>query len=693
MRKRLQHKLKQYVRPYKLNLYFALIYRLFMAMIFMQQSRIAFYVFNHDLFQNTSVLSLFPLMFGGIVFDLTSVLYVNSLFIFLQVLPFRFTTNLIYQKCCKWVFIVTNSAAIAANMADVAYYRFTMKRTTGLVFQEFANEQNFGSLFLQFFLDYWYIFILTGMMITGLTVTYRLASVRPLKIRRKLYYYPFALVMMLFSVTLFIGGVRGGFAHSTRPITISNATQYIKHLGEENIVLNTPFSIIRTFGEVPLKRVSYFTETELDSIYSPIHKPIRNPIYNSIDNNISKDTSMNTSKDISKDTSKDILSNISSIIPMNKRNVVVFIVESLGSEYIGKYNENKNIANYEGYTPFLDSLLDHSIYFTESEASGKKSIDGMASILASIPSLIRPYILTPYSHNKIKSLPRILKDEGYGTSFFHGAPNGSMGMLAYSKKIEIKDYYGLDEYNDWREGNSDFDGIWGVWDSKFLEFFSDKLNQFEEPFFSSIFTLSSHHPFKVPKEDIGKYKSGGLDMHQVIGYTDNALREFFERAKEQDWYKNTIFVITGDHTNQSKYPFYKSTNGLFRVPVIIFDPMSEINGAREKVASQIDILPTVLGYLNYNKPFFSFGYDLLNGDDNFAVNHFNGAYNIYYENYLLIFDGNKTIALYDMNKDMMQTKDIKNENISVRNLMESKIKAFIQQFNNRMIDDNLSINE
>ena len=656
MRRKVQRKIKQYVRPYKLNLYLALIYRLLMAMIFMQQSRFLFYIFNKDLFPNTSILSMIPLMTGGVVFDLTSVLYTNSIFIFLQLIPFRFTTKFIYQKACKWLFVVTNGIAIAANMADVIYYRFTLKRTSALIFQEFANEQNFGSLFVEFLLDYWYIFIFTGMMVTGLIVTYRLVSVRPLKIRRKLYYYPFALVMMLLSITLFIGGVRGGFAHSTRPITISNATQYIEHLGEENIVLNTPFSIMRTLGEVPLERINFFTPTELDSIYTPIHKPINEGI------------------------------------AMNKKNVVVLIVESLGSEYIGKYNDSLKIENYEGYTPFIDSLLDHSIYFTKSEASGKKSIDAMASILASIPSLIRPYILTPYSNNNIKSLPRLLKDEGYGTSFFHGAPNGSMGLLAYSKKLEISDYYGLNEYNEWKDGNSDFDGIWGIWDNKFMQFFSDKLNQFEEPFFSSIFTLSSHHPFKVPEEDKGKYKMGDIPMHQVIGYTDNALSEFFERAKTQKWYNNTIFVITGDHTNQSKYPFYKTTNGLFRVPVVIFDPTSEKDGAREQVASQIDILPTVLGYINYNKPFFSFGHDVLNDCDNFAINHFNGAYNIYYKNYLLIFDGKITRALYDMDNDPMQTKDIKDENIFARSLLETKVKAFIQQFNNRMLDNKLSIN-
>lgn len=630
-----------------------------MVMLFMQQGRIIFYIFNRQFFPNTSIFSLPALMFGGVVFDLTAMLYINSLFIVLQLLPFRFTVNALYQRVCKWIFIVTNSVAIATNMADVIYYRFTFRRSSALVIDEFANEKNYGSLFFQFAIDYWYMFIITGMVITGLIVTYKLVSARPLKIKRPILYYPSALVVFALAIPLFIGGVRGGFAHSTRPITISNATQYVTHLGEENIVLNTPFSIIRTFGERPLERANFFGEQELDSIYSPLHNPI--------------DTTTT----------------------MQKKNVVVIIVESLGSEYIGKYNQNKNIEDYQGYTPFLDSLLDYSIYFTESHASGKKSIDGMASVLASIPSLIRPYILTPYSHNYIKSLPKILRDEGYQTSFFHGAPNGSMGMLAYSNKLEIEHYYGKSEYDHWKKGNDDFDGIWGIWDKKFMEFFSDKINEFKEPFFTSIFTLSSHHPFKVPKEDEGKYKSGGLDMHPVIGYTDDALREFFNRAKTQEWYKNTVFIITGDHTNQSKYPFYNTTNGSFRVPVILFDPQSNNNGAREMIASQMDIFPTVLNYLGYNKPFFSFGTNLLGKSsadkNNFAIHYTNSAYNIFYKNYLLIYSGKETLALYDMNEDPMQIIDVKSTKPDIVYAIERKIKAFIQQFNNRMLDNKLQI--
>lgn len=623
----IRHKIKKYIRPYKLNIYLALLYRLIMVLLFMQQGRLAFYLFNQEFFPNTPIYSIIPLMMGGLVFDLTAVLYVNSLYIFLQILPFWFTSGAMYQRVCKWIFVVTNSLAIITNMIDVVYFRFTLRRTTSLIFKEFSNEQNFFSLFIQFFISYWYMFILTGMVITGLIVSYKLVSVRPLLIRKKIFFYPTALVIMFAVVVLFVGGVRGGFAHSTRPITISNATQYITNPGEESIVLNTPFSIIRTIGAQPLERMSYYSEEELESIYTPIHRPSSDSVF-------------------------------------QRKNVVVIIWESLGSEYIGEYNLGRSEDNF---TPFIDSLLQHSMFFTRSVASGKKSIDAMASIFASVPSLLKPFILTPYSHNTIVSLPKVFGNEGYTTSFFHGAPNGSMGMLAYSKKLEIESYYGKTEYDDWRSGNSDFDGVWGIWDDKFMEYFSYEIDRMKEPFFTSIFTLSSHHPFKVPTEYEGQFKSGGLDIHPVISYSDMALSRFFERARTQDWYKNTVFIITGDHTNQSKYPEYHTTKRQYAVPIIFFDPSTDMKDRRDVVAGQIDIFPTLLSYLDYNKPYFSFGQDLLSTEgDNFTITYSGAGYITHYKDEATVFG-----------------------NAATHN--DSLARAFIQQFNNRMIDNNLQV--
>lgn len=274
-------------------------------------------------------------------------------------------------------------------------------------------------------------------------------------------------------------------------------------------------------------------------------------------------------------------------------------------------------------------------------------------------------------------MPQTLKKEGYTTSFFHGAPNGSMGLLAFSKKLGIENYYGKTEYDKWKTANSDFDGIWGIWDDKFLEYFNYEISQMREPFFTSVFTLSSHHPFKVPSEYEGMFDEGTLPVHKPMGYTDMALKHFFERAKQEEWYDNTIFIITADHSSQSYYPYYQDIKNQFRVPIIIFDPQKDTEDKRQQTAAQTDIYPTVMGMLNYNKPFFSFGFDLLNSDSNFAVNYLNG-YILHYQDECILFNDNRIIV--DLEDKEKSTK------------METMLKAFIQEFNNRMIDDNLKVN-
>ena len=210
-------------------------------------------------------------------------------------------------------------------------------------------------------------------------------------------------------------------------------------------------------------------------------------------------------------------------------------------------NPEKEGGQYKGYTPFLDSLMGHSKSFTYAIANGRKSIDGLPSVISSIPSLGVPYFLSPYSGNRINSLASLLGAEGYHTSFFHGAPNGSMGFNAFMNLAGVDHYYGMDEY-----GNADdFDGLWGIWDEPFLQFYADKLNTFPEPFMSSFFSVSSHHPFEIPDEYEDRFEGGPLPIHRCIQYTDFALKRFFEKASTMPWYKNTLFVITADHTSSN----------------------------------------------------------------------------------------------------------------------------------------------
>lgn len=629
--------------------YIALIIRFAMMLLIYQILRVGFYIYNVDQFPHVTFSEMIRMMSGGLKFDLAALFYLNSLYILMMAIPLPFKYKASYQKVAKWVFIITNSIGIGLNLIDYAYYPFTLKRTTGTVFSQFANEQNLFKLMTDFLIGYWYLLLEFVVIVWVLIKLYDL-----IKIEYKRFtgwtFYTVHLVSLLIVAFLFVGGVRGGWAHSTRPITLSNAGDYVKSPEEMNIVLNTPFSILKTLKAVTLKEKNYFPENELQAIYPVIHQP--------------------------KDSAE-----------FKPLNVVFLIMESFGKEHIGFFNKELDAGKYKGYTPFLDSLIQQSYTFTRSYANGRKSIDALPSIITGIPSIAEPFVLSIYSGNKTTSIAKLLGEKGYETAFFHGAPNGSMGFSAYMQLAGIKNYFGKNEYNN----DDDFDGIWGIWDEPFMQFMAKKIDTFKQPFFSSFFSLSSHHPFKVPEEYAGKFPKGKLPLHEPIGYADHALRQFFNTASKSDWYNNTLFVIVADHASMIHFPEYNTTPNFFAIPIIFYYPGGELKGLSDKLVQQIDIMPTVLNYLQYDKPYFAFGSDAFDPRrDNFLVNNIGGSYNFFMGDYFMTFDNERPSSLHNLKTDPSLSKDLMNEEPQTLDSLKRHLEAFIQQYNNRMIHNKLT---
>jgi phosphoglycerol transferase MdoB-like AlkP superfamily enzyme len=365
---------------------------------------------------------------------------------------------------------------------------------------------------------------------------------------------------------------------------------------------------------------------------------------------------------------------------------VVIILESFSREFVGALNKNLNGGTYKGYTPFLDSLINESLVFPNAFANGRKSIDAIPSVTASIPALVLPYVVSERSGNKINSIASLLGQQGYETAFFHGAPNGSMGFDAFTKMAGFHRYYGKNEY-----GKEDgFDGIWGIWDEPFFQYFADELNRMKEPFATTIFSVSSHHPFKVPVRYNDKFPEGNIPLQKCIRYTDYSLKEFFDKARTMPWFKNTLFVITADHCSESDFKEYKTLVNYFAVPLIFYKPDGSLKGKDESIAQQIDIMPSILGYLHYPKSYVAFGNNLFDKSaKRFAINYIEESYQFLSGDYALYFTDNNFIGIYDRLKDPSLTKnllgsvDLKNE--------ELLYKAVIQQFNNRMMEDRLTV--
>ncbi len=637
------------------------IYNLMLAYVVYFLARVLYLVLNYSYFAvDMTYGHLLQLFLGGLVFDTSAILVTNIPYIVLMLLPWHGKETRLYQQICKWVYLCINGLALFVNLCDAVYFRFTMRRTTTTIFSEFSNEGNLGSIFLKEVVNHFYLVFVFGAIVWALYKCYRSTRLRQ---RHYVWWqYDVAMLLSLLFVAPFtVAGIRGGFTTAVRPITISNANQYADHPIEAALVLNTPFSLYRTIGKDVFVVPDYFSPEDLEVIYSPIHDPS--------------------------------ISSISSDSCMLRKNVVVLIVESFGREYIGALNKSLDNGRYKGYTPFVDSLIAHSVTFAHSFCNGRKSIDGMPSILSSIPMFVEPFFLTPASMNHVSGIARLLADEGYETAFFHGAQRGSMGFQAFANATGFKAYYGREDFNaDSRFGNDDdFDGTWAIWDEPFLQYYAAKMSEMKEPFMTAVFTASSHHPYVVPEKYEKVYPEDGLIIHKCIRYTDMAIRKFFESISREPWFYNTIFVLTSDHTNLSDHAYYQTDLGGFCSPIIIYEPGNpdRTPEIQNKIAQQIDILPTLMGMLNYQKPYFAFGIDLFNtrAEDTWAVNYLNGIYQYVKKDHVLQFDGEKTVGVYALSDSLMRHN--LNGKLSNQVGMEQELKGIIQQYMSRMIEDRL----
>ncbi|WP_157485928.1 LTA synthase family protein [Flavobacterium soli] len=639
---------------FRLNEYKILLYRIVLVYLFYFITRVLFYLYNSDLLVVDSFFEFFRLYYHGLAFDTTAILYSNGLFILLSILPLVVNTKKGFQKFLFYLYFITNFIAWSTNFIDLIYYRFIFSRTTIAVVDSLEHESNKATLFGNFLVNYWHVFLLLIAFSYLWIYLYKKVKVSYTKPVVNVKYFAFSVIGFLVITTLCIGGIRGDFKKSTRPINMLDANRYVSHISQGDLVLNTPFAIIRTISATSFKKQDLVDP----SVIAKYTKPIKQYSHN----------------------------------PSTKPNVVVFILESYAREYIASFNKDQNIPGYRGYSPFVDSLAQHSMIYTNAYANGFKSIHGMSSILAGVPSFKDAFTSSPYPKQKIQSLVSVLNDEGYDTSFFHGAPNGSMGFLGFGNILGIEHYYGKTEFNN----DAEFDGVWGIWDEPFFQYMKNTLDTKQQPFMATLFSVSSHEPYKVPEKYSGKFPKGTVNIHEGIGYTDYALQQFFKEAKKQPWYDNTIFVLVADHGNTIAYDEYKKEFNRNTVPILFYSPNGKYAqpGVSAEWAQQIDIYPTILDMIGYKKPFRSWGRSLASkneGEEPFVIKYSSNVYQFMSGNYICTFDGKKAIGFYDKNDKGMEKNLIANRNAEM-DLIELKCKAFIQDYMERIIDKKLAEN-
>ncbi|MGN6645120.1 MAG: LTA synthase family protein [Cytophaga sp.] len=610
-------------------LYRFLFTRFLFLLILFSLCRLLFYLFYSNQFDNCTNEQIIHAFLLGLRFDISILLAFNVVFILLLAIGRFFEIPKLLFFTGKILFVLVNTMLICLNLIDLEYFAFTGKRT-GI--EILGIKDDIGNQFSQLVLNYWHIALLAFVLFLWILLRTLRIKYKPVKSQRPVLY--FAIGYAVF-IGIAVIGIRGGFQLKPLRPNLAFSVEPGK-LG--NVVLNTPFNIFMTVGLETIEPVYYYNDPkEVSAVLA----------------------AWNSQKN--------------TLLPQHKtpQNVVIIILESFSSEYMGINNP------YEGYTPFLDSLAKTNLFFPNHFANGKISMEAVPSILASIPGLMQePYITSLYQTNTLNGLGTELRKKGYHTSFFHAAKNGSMGFDAFTQNADFAHYYGLNEYTGSEE---DYDGNWGIYDEPYLQYFNKNLNSFPQPFVSAVFTISSHQPYSLPDKYKTRFPKGSLDIYQSIGYTDYSLRKFFETAKKEMWYNNTLFVITADHTQMHDKKKYTNTRGDYNVPLIFFHPAEKLKADTSLVADHIDILPSVLDYLQItNSAPALLGQSVFGKkpEHAYAVNFSNNTYRIFLQEHYIEGNAGKGFVVKDYNDQQLRPA----------NTEEVKfIQAVIQYYTNGMI--------
>ncbi|MDD4575639.1 MAG: sulfatase-like hydrolase/transferase [Bacteroidales bacterium] len=294
-----------------------------------------------------------------------------------------------------------------------------------------------------------------------------------------------------------------------------------------------------------------------------------------------------------------------SILTTHKPNIVIILLESWPATVI------ESISGDDYITPNFHELEKEGILFTNLYASGNRSQQGMAAIFAGFPSIpVTTLTDYPEKYSKVPSLPKILNQHGWHSSFLFG------GQLRYGN---IKSYVIANEFHEILEGedfpNSVPKGRLGVHDEYLFQRSIEELKTEKEPFFSVLFTLSSHSPYDQPLQNAIRKDISELPFINSVHYTDKTLGNYIKWAKNQKWYNNTLFIIVADHSHVSHHNHPLQTFEYHQIPMLFMGHVikPEFRGTKyDKVASQTDLPTTLLKQLNLNSDEFSWSKNLFN---------------------------------------------------------------------------------
>jgi arylsulfatase A-like enzyme len=623
--------------------------RLFILLIPYELCRIIFRIYNATYFSGLPFSKLCYYLFTGLRFDISAILITNVLFISMSLMPWGGEQSFYRRIVLKMVYMLTNSIALFFQIGDTVFFPFVYKRSTGDIFKflGLGGGDDTTDVMPSVIKDYWYMILIWFLLIALTYFMYTRVGRKTIKNSFTEGHHPvtsFTVASYVVFIGLIIMGCRGGW--QLEPVSTLNTIDYASP-HDIPLVMNSPFSIITTYYKPVLEDTKLLPSGEKNP-YSPMHNPVKGNF--------------------------------------RKLNVVTIIMESMSKEYIGALNKR-----HHTYTPFLDSLISQSLVFDNAFSDGKKSIEGIPAVLASLPSWMNTaFITSPYTDDNFTCIADLLDKQGYTTAFFHGGHDGTMGFDKFCSKGGFRYYYGLKEYNN----KADYDGAWGIWDEPYFQYFGKMLDTLHRPFYAAIFSISSHHPFSIPEKYKKRFvqKPGEIPIMKCVEYSDLSLKEFFASISKMPWYDSTLFVITADHTGPSVDPYYSNRLGMYEIPIIFYSPHSNLKGVSHLTSQHIDIMPSILAYLHYPQSYFSFGanvFDTTPSVTHYAINYLNDVYQIEKNPWCLQMVGNKIKGLYNYQKDSLLKNNLMNKSLKVQDTLCSILREVEETYNYSVIHNQM----
>lgn len=385
--------------------------------------------------------------------------------------------------------------------------------------------------------------------------------------------YPVAIFLFVGSVLLFIG-IRGGLL----AIPINQSQSYfskhnILNLAAVNSGYSMMFSTLESYKVNKENPFLVMDKQKAEEIVNSLHK-------------VEKDTTI-------------------SILTTERPNIVLILLESWSADVI------ESITGEKGITPQFNSLVDEGILFTETYVTGNRSEQAMVSIFGGFPAT--PIVSLSHNLDKITKLPsliRILNGEGYYTSFYFGGQLIYGGIRSY---LRVNEFDKVIEQKDYESGLPQ--GKLGYHDEYVFDRMLTELSLTQEPFFSTIFTQSSHSPYDQPKTETIQFAELENEYLNSVYYTDKCLGDFIDGAKQQDWYDNTLFIVVADHSHSTHKSWSVLSKEYRHIPLFFYGNVikEEFKGMKvDRLASQNDLGGSILKQLNLNAEEFKWSRNLFN---------------------------------------------------------------------------------